>query len=657
MAGPFTHDIDHALRIIDYGKASKATVERMPPETRALMEAFVAGLNHYQATAEDLPPEFALLGFEREPFTVEDLLTIGRLAGTDVNWLSFMSMLPQRAKPDWPLIWQRALEAGQGPTVSFSSRNQQAMNDLLWGISRSGSNSVVVSAAKSATGNALIASDPHLGISIPNLWLMAGIRSPSFKGVGLMIPGLPFLALGRTENLTWGGTNMRAANSDLYDIAKIKDADITTREVEIETRLWFNTKRQVRSSRYGQIVSDAPLIEKGDGEVLALRWVGHLPTDEVTSLFNIMRAKDADGFRGSLGNFAVSAQNFMCADAKGDICHVLATLLPKRQKKTPDALVLDASDPSNDWIGIADATELPYALNPPEGFLASANNRPTEAQWPIGYFFNSDERIRRLKQILSTREKVSMDDLKALQLDTVSLNARELFAKLMPIIDADPAVLAAEPQFIQRLRSFDGDYRVDASAPVAFETLLYHLVPATYGFETEAEVPNYRKQFAHLTHYLARDIEALPAEKQKQVLLASVQKAAADAAKFPTWGDMHRLQIQHWFAAMPVIGGFFQYADYPTSGSRETAMKTAHGLINGRSNTQYGSQSRHISDMSDPDANYFVLLGGNDGWLGSSNALDQVPLWLSGEYIRMPLTPSVVTKEFATVMTLEPQPR
>jgi penicillin amidase len=183
------------------------------------------------------------------------------------------------------------------------------------------------------------------------------------------------------------------------------------------------------------------------------------------------------------------------------------------------------------------------------------------------------------------------------------------------------------------------------------------LVPATYGFETEAEVPNYRKQFAHLTHYLVRDIEALPAERRTQVLTNSVKKAAADAAKFPTWGDMHRLQIQHWFGGLPVVGGFFIYGDYPTSGSRETAMKTAHGLINDRSNTQYGSQARHISDMSDPDANYFVLLGGNDGWIGATNALDQVPLWLSGEYIRLPLTHEVVVKEFATVMTLEPQPK
>ena len=47
------------------------------------------------------------------------------------------------------------------------------------------------------------------------------------------------------------------------------------------------------------------------------------------------------------------------------------------------------------------------------------------------------------------------------------------------------------------------------------------------------------------------------------------------------------------------------------------------------------------------------MLGGNDGWIGSANFLDQLPLWQSGGYIRMPLRPETVAAEFPTVMTLE----
>ena len=82
-------------------------------------------------------------------------------------------------------------------------------------------------------------------------------------------------------------------------------------------------------------------------------------------------------------------------------------------------------------------------------------------------------------------------------------------------------------------------------------------------------------------------------------------------------------------------------------------MKTAHGLTNKRHNARYGSVARHVSDMSDRDANYFALLGGQDGWFGSSNFADQVPLWREGQYINVPLAPETVRKSFThrTILT------
>jgi penicillin amidase len=98
----------------------------------------------------------------------------------------------------------------------------------------------------------------------------------------------------------------------------------------------------------------------------------------------------------------------------------------------------------------------------------------------------------------------------------------------------------------------------------------------------------------------------------------------------------------------------FIYANLPAGGSRQTPMKMAHGLVNGRHCATFGSMARHISDMSDLDANWFVLLGGNDGWLGSANFCDHLPLWRERRYIRMPLRPETVAAEFAIVTTLSP---
>ena len=86
-------------------------------------------------------------------------------------------------------------------------------------------------------------------------------------------------------------------------------------------------------------------------------------------------------------------------------------------------------------------------------------------------------------------------------------------------------------------------------------------------------------------------------------------------------------------------------------------MKTAHGLTNRRHGARYGSVARHISDLSDPDANLFALLGGQDGWFGSSTFADQVELWQRSEYVTVPLQPETAQARAAHITTIEPEAR
>ena len=123
---------------------------------------FVEGINHYQDGAAELPHEFRVLGLEPEPWTIGDVLAIGRLAGTDVNWLVWADLLKLRARDDWPELWARLVKRGKTSFASFDGgARTAAMQRLLGGTSKSGSNSVAVSGRRSATGGALIANDPH----------------------------------------------------------------------------------------------------------------------------------------------------------------------------------------------------------------------------------------------------------------------------------------------------------------------------------------------------------------------------------------------------------------------------------------------------------------------------------------------------------------
>ena len=317
MAGPLTVDIDHALRILNFGRGAERTLAEMPADTRQWIDRFVQGINHYQGTVEELPHEFHLFGLKREPWTARDVLTVGRIAGTDVNWLAYFRLLKLREREDWPQLWQRLAKVGGDSTLSFSAVTRAGRLERLLGIAaRSGSNSWALAGRRSATGGALIANDPHLGITMPNLWILAGVKSPGFHAVGMMIPGVPFIAVGRNADIAWGGTNMRAASSDLYDISALPPGAIRSRSERIGVRWWADRTVEVRETSLGPVISDAPPL-KWQGGPLALRWVGDERGDEITAMVKVMKARNFEQFRRAFATFAVSAQNMIYADTGG----------------------------------------------------------------------------------------------------------------------------------------------------------------------------------------------------------------------------------------------------------------------------------------------------------------------------------------------------
>lgn len=658
IAGPLALDIDHALRILDHGRSAPEVERHWPEGTRDFVRSFVAGLN--QATLHGRkPPEFALLGLAPEPYTPADILAIGRLAGSDINWLAVFSLLAERGKPGFARLWQRTLEAGASllPPEDETDPGRAALNGLLSGASRSGSNAVAVAPWRSTSGAALFAADPHLGLSLPNLWLIAGMRSPSFHLVGMMVPGLPIVGLGRNPDIAWGGTNLRAASSDLFDVSRLPPAAFEETEVQIRQRLWFSARRRMRTTSLGPVVTDARVVPSRPGEALALRWAGQEATDEITALLAAARARSGAEFRDSFANFGVSPQNMLWADRAGAIGRVTAAVLPSRNGFPRGDPVLDGADPAATapWTRLWDARDLPRLENPPDGVLASANENP--ALWasdppPIGWFFSDGDRVARLRELLLSRPKLTPEDMTRLQMDTRSPKAAVLAAGLLARLDALPGG-APEPAMLARLRGWDGDYAAGSEAALVFELLLGRLVPALLPEGSGGRGPETGWNF--ITTFLLHDLDALAPAQREAVLRRAVAEAAPLAARYRTWGEVHRLRAAHWLVNLPLVGRAFVFGNYPVGGSRETPMKTGHGLVTGPHEVSFGSMARQVSDLADPDANWFVLFGGQDGWLGSTAFADQVPLWREGRAIRMPLRPETVAAEFPRVTVLSPK--
>ena len=654
IGGPLATDIDHALRILDVGRAVPEILAAMPADTRAWLEAFVRGINAYVDGIDELPHEYKVLSLEPEIWTAQDILTMGRLASGDVNWFVWFQLLSQRGRPDWPLLWARLLDEGTSSTPSYaagSSRQFALLGDILTGLGRSGSNSFAVSRERSTTGGALIASDPHLGIFLPSLWVLAGVKSPSFNAVGLMGPGLPFFAIGRNRDIAWGGTNLRAASSDLFDVSSLPADQITERTERVRVRWWFDRTVIARDTPFGPIISDAPPIET-NGATVAMRWMGHRPSDELTAMVRVNQARSWTEYRAALDGFGVSAQNMVYADVHGNIGQTMAAQLPKRPRARPLDLVHPLADGAA-WDTIVHGSELPSSFNPPAGFLATANNRGAEADIPIGYFFSPNDRMTRLSAKLAGGGAVRLDDLMALQRDVYmesSVALRDTLIERMRTLPLTAAVTRDKRAFVQVLVDWDGHYTVDSAGAVAFEVFVFHFAEAFYEADQLAAYDATGRPLS----LIRGDVAAASDDELGRAIDLALGPAAAAAKEFPTWGDMHFMRLANPLAFLPVIGERYVLSETAVAGSSQTLMKTAHSKTDERHTTSFGSNARHVSDMSDLDANFFVVLGGQDGRINSAAYAGQFDLWQRGEYIQMPMRLETVRRQFPHVTTLTP---
>ncbi len=652
MIGPLGVEVDRLMRTLDIGRAVPAIARDLPEETRRWLEAFVRGLNHHIAAAEALPREFRLFALQREPWSLADLLTLGRLVSVDVNWIVWLRLLGLRTDPGWPLLWRRLVcheifsPDAAGSTQPVLTRG---ISSAVGAAPRSGSNSFVVSPARAASGAPLIASDPHLALFLPNPWIIAGMKSPSYHAVGLMVPGLPFVALGRNPWLAWGGTSLHAASSDLVAVSADGQAGIRERDVVIAVRWGRRRKIRIRETSWGPVVTDIPWLRSGS-DVLALRWIGHQPSDEMTAMLRVNRARNWAEFQQALGGFAVPGQRMLYADPAGHIGRLMAAHLPHRRGAAPPDLVTEAGA-TDGWNIKITGNQLPSCLDPPEGFIASANERPAGTDMLIGHHFSPPDRKQRLDQLLSAEGGLSVEAAAKIQRDvhwTAALHQRDLLLAWLAAVPGRRS--AREESLIAELRGWDGAYGADSRGALAFELLSCHLA---------RRLVDHRRREAYAASWAMRgliwdDVRSAAAEDRDRALIPAVRGAAKAMAHRAVWGTLHRLRLGHPLALMPLVGRAYAVADLPAAGSSETLLKTAHPLSDGRHASRYGSSARHISDLAHPDRNYFALLGGQDGWLNSTTFADQLALWLRGDYVAMPLTPEAVAATFPHRTVLAP---
>lgn len=650
MVGPIGVDIDQAVRTIGLGRAVPGIVAMLPDRTRLWVDGFLRGFNAHLAAAAP-PPEWDALGLVREPWTILDFFTMARLLSADLTWPVLRRLLALRdtlAPGEWQHLWPQILRGG-APDMPPTDGDETGLFGPAMRAG-AGSNAAALAGTRTASGRGIVGGDPHLGVGLPNAWLAACLHAPGINAAGLMLPGIPFLALGRNRDIAWGGTSLHAASTDLVDLAGLPEAAIDSRTETVRVRGAQPRRVTIRTTAWGPVVSDTTLFPSRSP--LALRWVGHRPSDELTAMLGLLTARNRDDFRATLRGFAIPGQTMVYAGPDG-VGRQNAAHLPRRAPGDPADLLTPRGATDAAWERLADGDALFGEWDPASGAIASANERlvgAPPASIPVGVFFGAGERVARICALLApARGTLDRDAMRALFLDLQQPSAlamRDLLVGRLPL-----HVLARHTGVVAALRGWDGGYDAASAGALAYELLLGETARRLLGRTALG-----RLEMVWTTRALVADALRRAAPRALGLAVAAALPLAARRfRRFGVWGHAHVQRPQHPLGALPgPLGRAFRTAAFPGEGGNDTLNKTGHALLRGRHRIGFGATARYLFDLADDDANEVVLFGGQDGWLGSANFADQLPLWRRGVGMPLPLRPATAAATFPHVTVLRP---
>ncbi|WP_420394132.1 penicillin acylase family protein [Acuticoccus sp.] len=639
VAGDAALELDRLLRLIDFPRVTEASLALMPDATRAWIAGFSDGIN--AAGAARRPPEFDVLGIEFEPWSEADLFAVSRLCSADYAWKVWRTLNPLREDPEWARMWADLIGVAAVADEDIPIGADNLEDALPHVFDRAGSNCLALAGSRTASGAPMLACDPHHIITAPNLWLIAGFRTPDLAVWGFMIPALPIFGVGRNAHGAWGGTNLHATSSELVNVS-----GEAIDEVPVSIRTRGRTRSvTTRQSRLGPIISDArPFRMRQD--TVALHWLGHRPSDEFTPFRDMMRATSWEEFAASVDGYALPGLNMLWAGASGRIGKMIGAHVPSRPLATPDDLVITPDAAHTQWTRMVTGRDLPMTVDPEAGFVVSSNEAPEDPPVTISLFFASDLRFRRIGDLLGARRDHTVADMRRLHQDVHHEAAHDIAQRVARVA----AEVGLGGPVIEAIAGWDGDYAAGSAGALAFELLAEPLVKALEARSEKRFVSPYWRPFSRLTLLVG----AAPDEELSEVLAEAARSAEKPFARHKTWGDMHRVRLAHPFARLPWMSARLPTLDFPSGGSNDTVMKSMHPFTQRRHATNFGANARFIADLSGEDETYALLLGGQDGWPGSRTMFDMVGAWRRGEALRLPFSRTGLDSEFTNVTKVEP---
>jgi len=733
-------DYDILFRTIGINKTALKLYEKLSLKSKSILSAYCKGVNAFiELNSKQLPFEFDILNYKPEEWKPEHSLMIIRLMGWELNMSWYADVMFgeivkkfgfEKAKdffPDYPedapFVVKNELGKSRQDTLKKKNndnkkigsahsleKNYLSVFDLgknYFDISKSfrifhgsdgihvGSNAWVINGNKTESGKPLLANDPHLALLVPSKWYEVSFydNQKKYSVCGFSLPGVPGIAIGHNEVISWGITNLMCDDSDFMILKRdssdkkkyiyknaVHQMDSTVENIKIKDSpddyvfVSFTTK-------YGPVVSNLEKTGfinnqrfKSEGDdLLAFRWTGYEFSDELESFYQINNASGWVDFQNALKTYGTPALNFVYADTNGNIGYQAGGLLPVRTNFSNEELAGFPSTGEIDWSGFVPLNELPSSFNPIENYIVSANNKPKKNyKHYISNLYEPHYRAERIEELIKSNIVVTENELKLIQRDVYSIQAND-FCKYLFAAFGDTSNLTSDIKiYLDLLKQWDYEFKTNSVAATLFAQFEIELYKSLYKNTMGEEL---FENYLYLKNLPVRNTAKLLKENssslfensfvKEQILRKSfydaisalIIKYGADFNKWQ-WGDVHKVYMKHPLGVVPSLSSMLNIGPFRIAGNGTTNNNLEYSfskaLESGEFESFLGPSMRMIVDLSNIKTYLSILPTGQSGQPLHRNYNDQARLWLNGDYKKVSTGFEELKIENLKLLALEP---
>lgn len=704
------------FRLVDSARANYGAVN---DQTRRLMDAYAAGVNAWIETAAAegcLPVEYAISGIEPEPWQPWDGLVVFKVRHILMGVFeskTWRAQLVRELGPEKASQVAPGYQPGQLQILPPGSRYEGELDyylaELMAGATAvnllnetdSGSNSWALAGEHSATGKPLLAGDSHRALDTPNVYYQSHVACPEWDVIGLAIPGVPgFPHFGHNDRVAWCITHLSGDYQDLYieefnpssagmyrmpDISQDENSRWTdfhashwrptdTREEVIKVKDGNDHHITARATRHGPIIAGGPPGKYG----LALKYTA---TDGPKSWPDIiptmLRARDSHELADSMRGWVDPANNFLFADVDGNIGYLSRGEIPIRSGQNA-RLPVPGWTNDHEWQGNIPFEEMPRSINPPEGYIVTANNKPVDDDYPyyISSEFTPGFRAERVREALLALDKPTAADMAQVHSERASIPAlayiEYLKANRAEIRTYDSETARA----LQILLGWSGSMDAGDVAPTIYsafrDALLHRIYRHNLGdkLTEEAWHPANRGTAAFMGRVKTQLIYMFPEDDRRllpegETWVSMMSTALADGVKTLrktlgeefaewNWDRLHRARPRHTLSeAFPEMASLLDPPSIPMSGDADTPLAGAYSPADPA--TVGGlSVARYSYDLADWDNSLWAIPLGSSGNPGSPHYHDQSETWRQVQMIPMEYGWDGIISRSQSHQTLDP---